>query len=254
MKKIRVLIVDDEPIARRGIRLQLAGEPDLEIIAECSNGVEAIKAIEEHSPELVFLDIQMPELNGFDVVEAVGVGRMPAVIFVTAYDQHALRAFEVQALDYLLKPFDRQRFHSALERAKTYIQRKDLADVHRRLEALLKDRNVGGQYLTRLVIKSGGRIFFLSVEEVDWIESADNYVRLHTGREEHLIRETLNSLEAKLNPDEFLRIRRSAMVNIRRIKELRPLFNGEYEVILRNGTALTSSRRYRKNLRVILQE
>jgi len=249
---IRALIVDDEPIARRGIRLQLKGEPEIEVIAECTNGLEAIAAIEEQAPDLVFLDVQMPELGGFEVVEMIGAARMPAVIFVTAYDQYALRAFEVHALDYLLKPFDRERFRTALDRARTHIERQDLEEVNHRLLALLKDHKLGERYLERLVIKSAGRIFFLSVEEVDWIEAADNYVRLHAGAAEHLMRETLNNLEAKLNPDQFLRIRHSTIVNLERIKELWPLFNGEFEIVLHNGMALTSSRRYRKKLSAIL--
>jgi len=249
MNRIRVLIVDDEPIARRGVRLQLKGEPEVEIIGECANGLEAVATIRKLAPDLVFLDVQMPEMDGFEVIEAVGVERMPRVIFVTAYDQYMLRAFEVHALDYLLKPFDRERFLKALNHARSSLQR---GDINRQLMALLDDRLAARKPLERLVIKSGGRIYFLNVEEVDWIEAADNYVELHVGRESHLLRETIGGLAAKLDPGQFLRVRHSTIVNLGRVKELRPLFRGEYLIILRDGTELTSSRRYRKNLDAIL--
>jgi two-component system, LytTR family, response regulator len=249
MPKIRVLIVDDEPIARRGIGQQLKGEPEIEIVGECADGMEAVAAIKTKSPDLVFLDVQMPEMDGFEVIEAVGVERMPRVIFVTAYDQYTLRAFEVHALDYLLKPFDRDRFVKALNHAKSSLQR---GEFNRQLIRLLDDRLAARKPLERLVIKSGGRIYFLNVEEVDWIEAADNYVELHVGRESHLLRETISGLAARLDPARFLRIRHSTIVNIERVKELRPLFRGEYLIVLRDGTELTSSRRYRKNLDAIL--
>jgi two-component system, LytTR family, response regulator len=249
MPKIRVLIVDDEPIARRGIVQQLKGEPEVEIVGECADGMEAVAAIKAKSPDLVFLDVQMPEMDGFEVIEAVGVERMPRVIFVTAYDQYALRAFEVHALDYLLKPFDRDRFVKALDHARSSLQR---GEFNRQLIRLLDDRLAARKPLERLVIKAGGRIYFLNVEEVDWIEAADNYVELHVGRESHLLRETISGLAARLDPARFLRIRHSTIVNIERVKELRPLFRGEYLIVLRDGTELTSSRRYRKNLDAIL--
>jgi two-component system LytT family response regulator len=249
MPKIRVLIVDDEPIARRGIGQQLKGEPEIEIVGECANGMEAVAAIKTKSPDLVFLDVQMPEMDGFEVIETVGVERMPRVIFVTAYDQYTLRAFEVHALDYLLKPFDHDRFVKALNHAKSSLQR---GEFNRQLIRLLDDRLAARKPLERLVIKAGGRIYFLNVEEVDWIEAADNYVELHVGRESHLLRETISGLAARLDPARFLRIRHSTIVNIERVKELRPLFRGEYLIVLRDGTELTSSRRYRKNLDAIL--
>lgn len=252
MAKIRVLIVDDEPIARRGIGLQLKGEPEIEIVGECANGMEAVEAIQAKSPDLVFLDVQMPEMDGFDVVQAIGVEHMPVVIFVTAYDQYALRAFDAQALDYLLKPFDPERFHTALARAKAQLQQPGVKEISQRLLALLQEQPAGRQSLERLVIKNAGRIFFLNVAEIDWVEAADNYVSLHAGRDSHLLRDSLNSLAAKLDPAQFLRIRHSAIVNLKQIKEFRPLFRGEYLIILRDGTELTSSRRYRKNLDAIL--
>ena len=242
---IRTLIVDDEPLARRGLRAQLAEAKGFEIIAECGNGRDAVAAIEEHRPDLVFLDVQMPELDGFGVLETVGTKHMPPVIFVTAYDKFALRAFEVHALDYLLKPFDSERFTKALERARAQVERRDISDLSRRLQTLIDDLKTTRKYAERLVIKSAGRIFFLSVDEIDWIEAADNYVRLHAGRDAHLLRETMNSLESKLDPAQFLRVHRSTIINVRRIKELHPLFRGEYEIVLTDGTRLSSGRGYR---------
>jgi two-component system LytT family response regulator len=254
MEKIRTVIVDDEPLARRGIRAQLKCEKDIEIISECRNGLEAVKTLESQSPDLVFLDVQMPELDGFEVVDAIGVERMPAVIFVTAYDRYALRAFEVHALDYLLKPFDDERFTTAVHRARRQIKQKNLDDLSRRLQGLLNDLQTSRKYVERLVVKSAGRIFFLSVGEIDWIEAADNYVRLHTGRESHLLRETMSSLEKRLDPDQFLRVHRSRIVNARKIKELQPLFRGEYDIMLRDGTRVESGRGYRDRIQKLLAE
>jgi two-component system LytT family response regulator len=234
------------------VRLQLKSDPQIEIIGECANGLEAVATIREQPPDLVFLDVQMPGMNGFEVIEAVGVETMPVVIFVTAYDQYALRAFDAQALDYLLKPFEPERFRTALERAKAQLGRRDTGEISQRLLALLNDRQPGRKYLERLVIKSAARIFFLSVDEVMWIESADNYVCLHAGRESHLMRDTLNNLESRLDPDQFLRIRHSAIVNLKHVKELQPLFRGEYRIVLRDGAQLTSSRRYRSKLSAVL--
>jgi len=248
MAKIRTLIADDEPLARRGIRAQLDEEEDIEIVSECRNGLEAVADIEEQSPDLVFLDVQMPELDGFGVLEAVGVDRMPVVIFVTAYDQYALRAFDVHALDYLLKPVDAERFASALQRARKQIEHHNVQDLNQRLQTFLDDVRAKQKFTERLVIKSGGRIFFLNVQEIDWIEAADNYVRLHVGRDSHLLRETMNHLEKRLDPDHFLRVHRSRIINIRQIKELQPLFRGEYDIMLQDGTRLESGRGYRDKL------
>src|SRR5689334_7101548 len=246
--KTRVVIVDDEPIAREGIRTQLLREQSVEIVAERGDGLAAVETIRELSPDLAFLDVQMPVLSGFEVMQTVGVHAIPPVIFVTAYDKYALQAFEVNAVDYLLKPFDGERFQKAFQRAVVQIERSTTAIINENLKALLASLKPGARYLERLVVKSKGRIFFLPVSEIDWIESADNYVSLHSGRETHLIRETLTALETKLSPQEFLRVRHSAIVNVKRIRELRPLFKGEYEIILQNGTKLTSSRRYRRHL------
>lgn len=248
-RKIRALIVDDEPLARERMRSLLAGETDVDVVGEATNGLEAVDAILDQSPDLVFLDVQMPKLDGFEVIQTVGAERMPAVVFVTAYDQHALRAFEVQALDYLLKPFDRDRFQGALKRVRRQMENSDSGDLGRRLLALVRDlKNDRPTKAERLVVKSGGRLFFLRAEEIDWIEAAGNYVRLHVGAEAHLLRETMTSIEGRLHPETFFRIHRSHIVNIERIKELQPWFNGEYVVILRNGTRLTLSRGYREKL------
>jgi two-component system LytT family response regulator len=250
--KIRTLIVDDEPLARERIRTLLADEPDLEIIGECANGAEALAAIQNQKPDLLFLDVQMPEMDGFEVLEKISADKIAAVIFVTAYDQYALRAFEVRALDYLLKPFDRERFDKALQRARTQIQQAASGDLNQRLLALLEDLRAEKKWLARLVIKSGGRVFFLKVDEIDWIEAAGNYARLHVARESHLLRETIKNLETQLDPNKFLRINRSTIVRIDRIKELQPWFHGEHVIILQDGTQLTSSRGYREKLEEFL--
>jgi two-component system LytT family response regulator len=187
-------------------------------------------------------------LNGFEVIDAIGPERMPLVVFVTAYDQHALKAFQVRALDYLLKPFDRERFSEALQRARNQIERQETGDLGRRLLALVKDLRKDQPRSERLVVKSGGRLFFLRTDEIDWIEAAGNYVRLHVGNTSHLLRETMNALEGRLDPEKFFRIHRSRIVNMERIQELQPWLNGEYAVVLRNGTRVTLSRGYREKL------
>ena len=248
MKKLRTVIVDDEPLARERLASLLSAEQDIEVIAQCRDGEEAVTAIDQHSPDLVFLDVQMPGLNGFEVIDAVGAEKMPLVIFVTAYDQHALRAFQVRALDYLLKPFDRERFTEALQRARTHIQRDETGDLGRRLLALVKDLRRDQPKTDRLVVKSGGRLFFLRTDEIDWVEAAGNYVRLHVGTASHLLRETMNAIEGRLDPEKFFRIHRCRIVNMDRIQELQPWLNGEYAVVLRTGARLTLSRGYREKL------
>ena len=245
---ISTLIVDDEPLARDRIKRFLRDEEGIRLIGECKNGAEAIDAINRENPELVFLDIQMPEKNGFDVIKALGEKHLPTIIFVTAYDQYALQAFDVHALDYLLKPFNRERIRRAVARAREHIDHKRLGNIDERLNALIADIRGEKKFLDRLVVKAVGRVFFLKTDEIDWIEAAGNYVKLHVGRDSHMIRETMNGIESKLDPAKFLRIHRSTVVNIDRIKELQPLFHGEYAVILRNGTKLTLSRSYRDRL------
>ncbi len=234
--------------AARDCGCSLAEEPWIEVVAECADARSTIAAIEKLRPELVFLDIQMPGGSGFDVIDAVGAAQMPFVIFVTAFDRYALRAFDVHALDYLLKPFDRDRFRDALARARDRIERRSNGDLERRLLALVSDLKPDPQHLERFVIKSGGRVFFLRAEDIEWIEAAGNYVKLHVGAETHVFRETMNALEAQLNPGTFFRIHRSHIVNIERVRELQPWFNGEYVVFLTSGARLTLSRGYREKL------
>jgi two-component system LytT family response regulator len=248
MSKIRALVVDDEPMARDRVLSLLQHEEDVEVVGECADGTQAVAAIQNHAPDLVFLDVQMPGHNAFDVIEAVGAERMPPVIFVTAYDEYALKAFEVHALDYLLKPFGRDRFQQTLQHARSHVERRRAGDLGRKLLALVNDIKPEPPRLERLVVKSGGRVFFLRTDEIDWIEAAGNYVRLHLGGESHLFRETMNHMEARLDSRQFVRIHRSRIVNTDRVKELQPWFNGEHVVILQNGTRLTLSRGYRDKL------
>jgi len=247
--KIRTLVVDDEPMGRERVLSLLQQEDDVEVIGECSDGRQAIAAIQQHSPDLVFLDVQMPGSTGFGVIDAVGAERMPEVIFVTAYDEYALKAFEYHALDYLLKPFNRDRFQETLKHDRASLERRRAGDLGRRLLALVNNiKPEAPARLERLIVKSGGRVFFLRTDELDWIEAAGNYVRLHLGDESHLFRETMNRMETRLDSRRFVRIHRSRIVNTERIKELQPWFNGEYVVVLRNGTRLTLSRGYRDRL------
>ena len=249
---LRVLVVDDEPLAREKIRGMVELDPEVRIVGECANGAEAIEAIQNLRPDLILLDVQMPEVGGFAVLEALKDEHLPPVIFITAYDHYAVRAFEVHALDYLLKPFDRERFLAAIERAKRQIRREQSPGLDERLIALLEQMREKPRYSERLVVKTGGRVFFLTTDEVDWIEAEGNYVSIHAGKKAYLLRETISSLEAQLDPREFVRIHRSAIVNINRIKELQPWSHGEYHVILNDGTQLTLSRSYREKLQAAL--
>lgn len=246
--KIRALIVDDEPLARERMRRFLAREVDIEIAAECSDGREAVESIRQLRPDLVFLDIQMPERDGFGVLEEMDMEELPVVVFVTAYDRYAIKAFDFHALDYLLKPYTGERFRRAVERARAQLQHGKGGQLDERLISLLENLKAEQKYLERLMIKSAGRVFFLRTEEIDWIEAEGNYVRLHVGHEAHLLRETMNRLASRLDPEKFLRIHRSTLVNIERIKELQPMFGGEYTVVLRDGTQLTLSRSHRDKL------
>ena len=236
MDRVRALIVDDEPLARARIRDLLAADAEVEIAGECGDGVEAVEAIRALAPDLVFLDVQMPERGGFDVVAEIGPDRMPVVVFVTAYDDYALKAFEAHALDYILKPFDEARFRGALSRAKTQVHVARAA------------RGAPPRHLTRLMVKSGDRFVFVKDDEIDWVEADGNYVRLHVGEAEYLLRETIRGLEARLDPERFLRIHRSTIVNLDRVREIHPLFHGEYRVVLADQTKLTLSRGYRDRL------
>jgi two-component system, LytTR family, response regulator len=251
-KLIRLVIVDDEPLGRTVIREMLRGEAELEVVGECANGHEAVAVIQAQKPDLVFLDVQMPEVDGFEVLSALAAQPLPLIIFVTAYDQYAVRAFEVHAVDYLLKPFDRERFSKALQRAKSYLQQARGNEVNERILALLEERQAKPKHLERLVIKANGRVFFLKTDEIDWIEAEGNYVCLHVKRESYLLRETISGLEVQLDPQKFSRIHRSQIVNLDRIKELQPWSHGEYHVLLQDGTQLTLSRSYREHLHELL--
>ncbi|HEX8398329.1 MAG TPA: LytTR family DNA-binding domain-containing protein [Pyrinomonadaceae bacterium] len=245
---MKILIVDDEPLARERVRRHLRDEPGVEIVGEAGNGREAVSAIEEKTPDLVFLDVQMPEMNGFDVLRALEENKIPAIVFTTAYDKYAIQAFEFHALDYLLKPFSRERFKRAVRHAREQLENsRQSGNIDERLVSLLENLKAK-KYLERIVVKNSGRVFFIKTEEIDWIEAAGNYLKLHVGRDAHLIRETMQSIEAKLDPEKFFRIHRSTLVQIDRIKELHPLFGGDYAVILRNGTELNLSRNYRERL------
>jgi len=251
-ESLRVLLVDDEPLARAKLRRLLADEAGVEVVGEASSAEEARAAVRDGRPDLLFLDIQMPGEDGFDLVESLDGPRPPAVVFVTAYDEHALRAFEVHALDYLLKPFDRERLRIALERAREGIARDDGVSLDEQLRMMLREIRGEQAHLDRFVIRSVGRIVFVDAKDVDWIEASGNYVRLHLGRENHLLRETMSSLEARLDPQRFARIHRSTIVNVERIKELHHIFHGDYSVLLRDGTRLTLSRGYREQFERIV--
>jgi len=245
--KVRTLIVDDEPLGRERLRQLLAAQPEIELLGECADGRQAVAAIHEQSPELIFLDIQMPELDGFAVLEAINTDPMPIIVFVTAHDKFALRAFEVHAVDYLLKPFDRDRFQSALRRALEQVKHREPPRAQAQA-AMLAEVKEPAKPAERFAIKSGGRITILKTADIAWIQAAHNHVQIHEDQQSHLLRETISGIEQKLPPEKFVRISRSVIVNLERVKELQPRFYGEYEVTLQNGTRLTLSRRYRSKL------
>lgn len=252
--KIKVLIVDDESLARRGICRILAGENDFMIVGEAVNGLEAITEIENLAPDLIFLDVQMPVLDGFGLVEKLGAGNLPEIIFVTAFDEHAIRAFEVGAIDYVLKPINIARFQKTLDRVRRRITSAEKTSLEDKIAGLLENlKSPEEKYLTRISVKENERILFLNVENIDRIISQGNYVEIFAGRDKFLLRETMDGIEGKLNPKDFVRIRRSAIIRISQIKELQKLFNGEFSVVLLGGKELVSSRRYRKNLDRLLK-
>ena len=230
-RRIRTLVVDDEALARSNLTVLLKLDPEIEIVGECGSGMEGLSQIRNAKPDLVFLDVQMPECDGFDVLELLGDNIPPAIVFVTAYDQYALRAFEAGALDYLLKPFDNTRFDRALARAKERIE-----------------RSKPSEFTDRLVIKGAGQVWFVKISDIDWIEAADYYACLHVGRKTHLLRRRMAELEQQLDPRIFCRIHRSSIVNLNRVQGLRLNADGEYEVLLEDGPSLRLSRRYRKQL------
>ena len=242
----RVLIVDDEPLARDRIREMLKNDREVQVVGEARNGSEAIAAITSEAPDIVFLDVQMPDMDGFDVLKTLAVESMPLVIFVTAYDQHAIRAFDVHAIDYLMKPFDRKRFGKALDRAKAQLQRTNEPDTGRILK-LLEEMKAGSGYLERFSIKNGASVVFVRAQDVDSIEAEGNYVRINIANSSHLLRDTLSSIEAQIDPRTFVRIHRRTIVNINRVRELQTWARGESRVVLHSGASHTVSRGYREH-------
>jgi two-component system, LytTR family, response regulator len=244
---VRVVVVDDEPLARGGVTARLGRIPDVQVVAECGNGKHAVTAICDLRPDLVFLDVQLPDLSGFDVLRKIPAAKLPFVIFLTAYDQYALEAFNVHALDYLLKPIDDMRFTRALERARAQMKNASAQEIECRIRELLEQvdkTDAGPAYETRFAVRTGRRIAIISVEDIDWIEATGDYVTLHVGNHSHLLRQTMNRLESQLNPDDFIRVHRSAIVHASRICELETLPNREYLLRLTNGTKLRTSRRF----------
>ncbi|HEU4410738.1 MAG TPA: LytTR family DNA-binding domain-containing protein [Polyangiaceae bacterium] len=252
MAPIRCLIVDDEALARELLRSLVDATPGFAVAGECRNGREAVDALRERPPDVVFLDVQMPELSGFEVVEAVGVERMPVTVFVTAYDQYALRAFEAQALDYLLKPFDEDRLARALQRVAAEVRRPRGGEVAPRLLALLEELERREQYADRLVLKEDGRASFLRVSDIDWIEAAGKYAQVYAGGKRHPVRESITALEGRLDPRRFVRVNRSAIVHLDRVREVQGWFHGDFVLMLEDGTQITSSRGYRERLQELL--
>ena len=260
--KIRTVVVDDEPLARRRLARLLESDETVDVVGVCANGRDAVRTVREARPDLLFLDVQMPEMDGFGVLQALGGDGLPQVVFVTAYDQYAIQAFEVHALDYLLKPYTPDRLSAAVQRAARQIAAPRATPADRLaelLEHLQRERRELGARLngtlaprpgqtTRLLVKNGERMFFVPVETIDWLEAEGNYVRLHCGREAHLVRATLSGMEEQLDPRRFTRIHRSTIVNLDRVKEVRPWFAGDYLVKLHDGAELRLSRRYRDHL------
>jgi len=255
---IKALIVDDEPLARDLIRAYLQSDARMEIVAECGNGVDAVNAIHELEPDLVFLDIQMPDLNGFEVLEQLKTGHSPLIIFTTAYDQFALKAFEVNAVDYILKPFEKERFGQAIKKAEKFLSSAASTSAPN-LEALLNDyqqwkNEKAPAYAARILAKNNKKVFLVNTTDIEWLEASNDYVVLHTKTEQFVLNQSLNHYESKLDPALFMRIHRSTIVNINQIAEMQPYFNGEYFVLLKNGTRLKMSRNYKENLNRISGE
>jgi two-component system, LytTR family, response regulator len=251
---VRTIIADDETLARKKLRILLESEPAIHVVAECRNAKETVEAVRNYRPDLLLLDIQMPDADGFDVLKRLSPEQMPIVLFTTAYDHYAIKAFEAHALDYLLKPFDQERLHSALERAHMELLKSRDPELTKRLLSFLADAKPKPQSEQRLVIKAGGRVVFLDVEEIEWIEAAANYVRLHAAKESYLLRGSIGKVAESLDAAQFVRIHRSTIVNIRKIRELQPCNSGEFMVILRNGKELSGSRGYRSLLQNLIEK
>jgi two-component system LytT family response regulator len=243
--KLTATIVDDEPLARERIRTLLEAEGDIEILAECGSGPDALEALGVRRPDLLFLDVQMPEMDGFEVLRALGTP-LPLVIFVTAFDEHAVKAFEAQALDYVLKPFKVVRFKAALARAREQLARRQPDDATRRLLAMLEQQGARPEYLSRIVVRDRNKVRFIKTADIDWIEASGNYVVLHAGKENHVVRETLGAFETQLSPKEFVRVSRSAIVNLDRVEHIEPTFNNEHVIVLSSGAKLAMTRGLRE--------
>ena len=256
MPVMPTIIADDEHLARKKLRLLLGSEPGVQVVAECQDGRQTIDAIKMHKPDLLLIDIRMPDLDGFQVLEQIASEEMPVVVFTTAYDQFAIRAFEAQALDYLLKPFDAERLHHTIQRARGELLKCHTRDLTGRILDLLaknaEPKTESRRADDRMVIRAGGKVIFLDVNELDWIEAAANYVKLNVGRESYLLREGIGSISERLDPDRFVRIHRSVIVNARKIKELQPCDSGEYIAVLKNGKELSCSRGYRAQVQRLI--
>lgn len=255
-RPLRALIIDDEPLAREGVRMLIGSDPEISIVGEVDNGRDAVSAIVESHPDLVFLDVQMPEQDGLSVLRRIPKDRLPIVVFVTAFDRYAIDAFEAHAIDYLLKPVDAERFAITLARVKARFRERELSGITDRLLALMRDTDslVGGSkmYIERVPVPYAGKVQIVPVATIDWVEAEDDYVRLHAGKSSHLIRKTLSAFEAELDPRQFIRIHRSHIVNASRIKELRPQGQGEYSVVLNDGTELKLSKTYKDRVAALL--
>jgi len=251
---IRAVIADDETLARKKLRILLASETGVHVVAECRDGQQTLAALRDYKPDLLLLDVQMPDADGFQILKAVPEDSMPIVIFTTAYDQYAIRAFEAHAMDYLLKPFDQERLHQAIERARSELMRSHSQELTHRILDLLSNAKSNRPADRRLIVKAGGRVIFLDLDDIDWVEAAANYVKLNVGKESHLLREAIGRLAEKLDPNQFVRIHRSTIVNVRKIKELQPCNSGEYIVVLKNGKELSCSRGHRSGLQQLIEQ
>jgi two-component system LytT family response regulator len=249
---MRTVIADDECLSRKKLLILLSSEEGINVAAECLDGKQAVEAVRLHKPDLLFLDIEMPDLNGFEVLEQISKEHLPVIIFTTAYDHYAIRAFEAHALDYLLKPFNQVRLHHSLERARAELLKSHEQNVQARLLDMLNTTRPEPKPLRRLVIKTAGRVVFLELNEIDWIEAAANYVRIHAGKDAYLLREGIGTMSAKLDSGRFVRIHRSFIVNINRIRELQPCENGEFIAVLRNGKELSCSRGCRSEVQRLI--
>lgn len=252
---IRALIIDDEPLLRERVRTLLTEYRDIELVGECRDGQEAANMILAERPDLIFLDIQMPELDGFEVIKAISDEYLPAIVFITAFDEYAIRAFEVNAIDYLLKPINESRFEQAMQRTIDRLKQPDRhePDFDRKLQDLISGLRTSQSYTTRFVVRSGSKLSFVRASDVDWIDVADNYVRLHVSGREHLVRDTLKSVESQLNPEMFVRVHRSIIINLDRVESVEPYFHGEYVITIKDGARLRTSRSYSERLRTLLR-